>query len=73
MKTLFNNRTNQEPSQSEFPDLGFGTRVSGQARRLMNRNGSFNANDVNRKTAVDLHKIHDYERVDLPQMQPTHS
>jgi hypothetical protein len=31
------------------------------------------ATDVNGTTAVDLHKIHDYERVLLPPMQPVHS
>ncbi len=42
MKSLFNNKSKQEPRPDEFRDLGFGTRVSDQSRRLINRNGSFN-------------------------------
>jgi inward rectifier potassium channel len=42
VKKFFNNRTIKDPGQDDFRDLGFGTKVSGQAQRLINRDGSFN-------------------------------
>ncbi len=42
MKVFSDNRSNPEPTRDEFRDLGFGTRVSGQAHRLVNKDGSFN-------------------------------
>jgi inward rectifier potassium channel len=42
MKSIFNNRTKSETSPDEFRDLGLGTKVSNQAQRMINRDGSFN-------------------------------
>lgn len=42
MKSLFNTRTKIDTSSDEFRDLGLGTRVSNQAQRMINRDGSFN-------------------------------
>ncbi len=44
MKTLFPYRSPQQPNPDEFRDLGFGTKVSGQTHRLINKDGSFNVN-----------------------------
>lgn len=42
MKSFFNNRSKLEPTPDEFRDLGFGTKVSNQTQRMINRDGSFN-------------------------------
>ena len=42
MKSFFPSRSPQQPNLDEFRDLGFGAKVSGQAHRLVNKDGSFN-------------------------------
>jgi inward rectifier potassium channel len=42
MKSLFNNRPKVDTGSDEFRDLGLGTKVSNQAQRMINRDGSFN-------------------------------
>jgi inward rectifier potassium channel len=42
MKSIFNNRAKIDTSRDEFRDLGLGTKVSNQAQRMINRDGSFN-------------------------------
>ncbi len=42
MKTVFNKKSGMSVNPDEFQDLGFGTRVSNQNQRMINRDGSFN-------------------------------
>ncbi len=42
MKSIFNNRPKVDTNADEFRDLGLGTKVSNQAQRMINRDGSFN-------------------------------
>ena len=42
MKSILNNQTKSDRSPDEFRDLGFGTKVSNQDQRMINRDGSFN-------------------------------
>jgi inward rectifier potassium channel len=42
MKSIFNNLPKIDINPDEFRDLGLGTKVSNQAQRMINRDGSFN-------------------------------
>jgi inward rectifier potassium channel len=42
MKSFFSSRPKVDASPDEFRDLGLGTKVSNQAQRMINRDGSFN-------------------------------